>query len=169
MSTLTLRTSHASRKATTARAIAIGGLQAATVGLVAVELYAVVLRAAGVSLRAGVIGARTAHPVSYGSFAGAVLLSAFWGTIAATVVARKARHPRRTFVVAAAIALALSLVFPLAAGATPTGTKLALACAHLLAAAAMLPIFLRYLAPANESSAERLACDDVQTTATTVA
>jgi hypothetical protein len=71
--------------------------------------------------------------------------------------------------VVAAAALALSLVFPLAAEAT-TVTKLALACAHVLAAAIMLPAFLRQLAATNaESSAEQLVCGDVETTATPLA
>jgi hypothetical protein len=169
MSTVTVRTSQPSRQATTVRAIATGSVQAAIAGLFAVEFYAVLLLAAGVSLRARAIGAQTAQPVSYGSFAGAVLLAAFWGSIATALVARKARHPRRTFAVVAAAAVALSLVFPLAAEAT-TVTKLALAGAHLLAAAVMLPAFLRQFAATNaESSAEPLVCGDVETTATPLA
>jgi hypothetical protein len=170
MSTVTARASQASRQVTSVGALAIAGVKAAIIGLVSVEVYAVVLRAAGVWLRAGVIGARAAHPVSYGSIAAAVLLGAFWGSIAAAVVARKARHPQRAFAVIAAAAVALSLVFPLAAGATPTGVKLALTSAHLLAAAVMVPAFLRQLAPARtDSFAELLARDDMKTTAAPVA
>lgn len=129
----------------TRRTIALGALQATVAGLVAIEVYAVVLHAAGVPLRAGFLGAHTAHPVTYGNFAGGILLGAFWGTVLAITAARKARNPKRTFAIIAAAAVAASLVFPLGAGATAAETKAALACGHLLAAAVMLPLFLRHL------------------------
>jgi hypothetical protein len=125
--------------------IAGGSLQATVAGLATIELYAYVVHRAGVPLRAGYLGAHVAHEVTYASFAGGILLGAFWGTIIATVVARKSSRPKRMFVIVALAATALSLVFPLGAGATAAETKLVLACGHLLAAAVMLPAFVRHL------------------------
>jgi hypothetical protein len=128
------------------RRVFLGGVKAGAAALVAIELYALVLHATGVPLRAGALGAHSAKPITYGSFAVGVLIGTFWGTIVALVVARYSHRPVATFVGVAAVATAASLLFPLGAGATPTATKVVLALGHLLAAGIMVPVINRHLA-----------------------
>jgi hypothetical protein len=47
---------------------------------------------------------------------------------------------------------AMSLTVPAGAGATAPATKLALAAAHLLAAAIVIPILARHLRPARRAA-----------------
>ena len=66
----------------------------------------------------------------------------------AVVLARYARHPARAYLRATLALTALSLAVPLSAADTATSTKVMLACAHLLAAAIVIPAVTRRLAGA---------------------
>jgi len=122
-----------------------GGLMAGVAALAAVELYAVAIRAAGIPMKAGFIGAHAASPVTLASFATGIMVCTFWGTVLALVVARYAARPRRTFAAAAVSLAAVSLVVPIGAGATPGETKAVLAAAHILAASIIIPLLTRSL------------------------
>lgn len=126
-----------------------GAVIAAAGAVAAVELYAAAIRALGVPMKAGFLGAATASPLTAAGFATGVLVCTFWGTILATILAKKAARPARTFAIIAATLTAVSLIVPAGAGATPATTKLALALAHLLVASIVIPILSRHLRPAR--------------------
>jgi hypothetical protein len=128
------------------------GLSAAVAGLAVVEAYAAIVKAAGVPMSAGFLGATHTQPVTAGSFATGVLVCTFWGTVLTTVLRRVSRRPRRAFVLASCTLAALSLVVPLRAGATVTSTKLTLVGAHLIVALVVIPILARALPRAAQSS-----------------
>jgi hypothetical protein len=115
-------------------------LTAGAAALIAIELYAVLIRAAGVPMRAGLPGAQAASPVTLGSFALGIVLATFWGTIIAALIARYAQRPRRAFQRVALLITAVSLATPLDAIGAATSTKVTLAGAHLLAAGIMIPV-----------------------------
>jgi hypothetical protein len=71
-------------------------------------------------------------------FAQMVLLGTIIGTALAVVLARRASHPRRTFVVTTVALTALTFVPDITANA-PGGTRLALALSHVVAAAIVIP------------------------------
>ncbi|HEY4463114.1 MAG TPA: DUF6069 family protein [Streptosporangiaceae bacterium] len=123
---------------------ALAGLAAA----VATELYGLIARAAGVPMSAAGFGSATATPITIGMFAMGTLICAFWATVLAVVLARYARHPARAYLRATVALTALSLAVPLSAADTATSTKVMLACAHLLAAAIVIPAVSRRLARA---------------------
>ena len=101
---------------------------------------------AAVSLLAG--AAALAVIEGYGAIARAfgVGLGVFWGTVLAVVFARYVRRPARAFMFVTVPLVALSLSGPLTATQATTATKVTLACAHLLAAAIILPPVARSLA-----------------------
>jgi hypothetical protein len=105
----------------------------------ATELYAAAARAAGISLDAGLIGATEAAPITVGAFAMGTVASAFVGTVLAVLLARFATDPARTWTVTTVVLTALSMIGPVAAGATSPTTKVTLALAHALAAAIIIP------------------------------
>lgn len=119
------------------------GLRAGAVALVVVLAYALIIRAAGVPMKAGLPGAKTAQSVTLASFAVGIVLAAFWGTVIAALLSRYARKPRRTFTVVAVTATAISLITPLAAVGAAAETKVTLALAHILAASTMIPLLAR--------------------------
>jgi bacteriorhodopsin len=121
------------------------GLTAAFVGVAVVEAYAVLVKAAGVQMTAGFLGATHARPVTAGSFATGVLVCTFWGTVIALVLRKLSRHPRQTFLLVSSGLTALSLAVPFGAGATAASTKVTLAAAHVLAASVVIPILARTL------------------------
>lgn len=121
----------------------VGGC-AALVAAAATEGYALAVRALGVPLAAGNIGAATAEPIAAGGFAMGTFICTFWGTLLAIALARWAVRPARTFLRVAITLTALSLLAPAAATAT-TSTKIILALAHLLAAAIVIPTLTRRL------------------------
>jgi hypothetical protein len=127
------------------RRLLTAGLSAAIVGVVVVEVYAALVKAAGVPMSAGFLGATHATPVAAGSFAMGVLVCTFWGTILSAVLSKLSRRPRRTFLFTSCTLAALSLVVPFGAGATATSTKLALAGAHVIVASVVIPILARAL------------------------
>jgi Family of unknown function (DUF6069) len=115
---------------------AIAGLIAA----VATELYGLGARAAGVPMVAAGLGSAKARPITVGMFAMGTLISTFWGTILALVLARYVAHPARVYLRATVALTALSLAVPLSAADTAMATKVTLAGAHLLAAAIIIPV-----------------------------
>jgi hypothetical protein len=120
---------------------ALAGLTAAA----ATEAYGLAARAAGIPMEAGNAGASAAEPITVGMFAMGTLICAFWGTVLAVVFARFARRPARAYLRVTVALAAVSLAFPLSAGATATSTKLMLAVAHVLAAAIVIPAVARRL------------------------
>jgi Family of unknown function (DUF6069) len=128
-----------------------GAVIAAAAATAAAELYAAAVRAAGVPMKAGFLGAATASPLTAASFATGVLVCTFWGAVLATILAKKTAQPARTFVTVAAALTAVSLVVPAGAGATAPATKVALAAAHILAAGIVIPILARHLRPARRA------------------
>jgi hypothetical protein len=124
---------------------AAAGLTAAA----ATEVYGLAARAAGVPMEAGSVGASTAEPINVGMFAMGTLISTFWGTILAVLLARWATRPARAYLWATVALTALSLVGPLGAGDTAAATKVMLAVAHLIAAAIVVPTVAHRLTSAH--------------------
>jgi hypothetical protein len=117
--------------------------RAAIVGVAVVEAYAAIVKAAGIPMRAGFLGATHAGSVTASSFAVGVLVCTFWGIILAIAVGRLAQRPRRAFALVSSALAVASLVVPLGAGATSPSTKFALGGAHLLVASVVIPILVR--------------------------
>jgi hypothetical protein len=118
---------------------------AALVAAVATESYGLLARAVGIPMSAGGLGDTRAAPITIGMFAMGTLICAFWGTVAAVLIARYARRPGRTYLLTTLGLTALSLVVPLTAVDTALATRLMLAVAHLLAAGIVIPIVTRRL------------------------
>ena len=127
------------------RRVALGGVQAAALGAVATSLYGLAIRAAGVPMRAGFLGASTAQPLKTASFAMGVVVCTFWGTLLAVALARLVTNPARAFLKATVALTALSLIVPLGASHTAGATRAALLGAHVLAAAVVIPVLTRHL------------------------
>jgi hypothetical protein len=126
-----------------------GAVIAAAAATAAIELYAAAVRALGVPMKAGFLGASTASPLTAASFATGVLVCTFWGAVLATILAKKAAQPARVFMIIAAALTAVSLAVPAGAAGTAAATKLALAGAHILVAGIVIPILARHLRPAR--------------------
>jgi hypothetical protein len=116
------------------------GVTAALAGLVVVEGYAAIVKAAGVPMRAGFLAAAHARPVTAVGFATGVFVSTFWGTVLAIVLCKHSGRPRRAFLLVSTSLAALSLVVPVGAAATAASTKLALAGSHIIVALVVIPI-----------------------------
>lgn len=121
---------------------------AGAAALAVIEAYGAIARAAGVPLRAAAFGAHAATQVNAGWLAFGVALGTFWGTVLAIAFARYASRPARAFLATTLPLLTLSLAGPLTADAT-VATKVTLACAHLIAAAIIIPAVARRLAVAS--------------------
>jgi len=124
------------------RVFAAGALAAVSSAIV-ITLYALVIRALGVPMRAGFIGAAAASPLKIGSFAMGAIICTFWGTLIATALSRFASQPRTRIVQLAVALTAISLVVPLRAADTADTTKIALVGAHLFAALIVIPALAR--------------------------
>jgi Family of unknown function (DUF6069) len=112
---------------------------------VAVEIWGLAARAAGVPMRAAGFGSHHATPVTVGMFAMGTMVVTFWFTFAVVLMARFAGNPKRTCLRTALPLLVLSLAVPLTAADTVISTKLTLAAAHLMAAAIIIPAVARRL------------------------
>ncbi|GAB3987018.1 hypothetical protein GCM10029978_104010 [Actinoallomurus acanthiterrae] len=112
---------------------------------VAVEIWGLAARAAGVPMRAAGLGSHHATPITVGMFAMGTMVVTFWFTFAVILMARFAKNPRRTYLRATLPLLALSLAPPLTAADTALSTKLTLAAAHLVAGAIIIPAVARRL------------------------
>jgi hypothetical protein len=139
----------------TTRAVLTANLIATAAAAVATDALTGLARASGVHLAVGNPGgdASSVVPVNAGACAVAVTLVMVWGAVLATALNRFAVRPARTYRVTALVLVALSLLAPLTAAATSTGTKLFLVAAHLLAAAIVVPIVARTLTRANRYAA----------------
>ncbi len=135
---------RARRSAAFGRAI-IGGVVAATSTGVVAALYALSIRAAGVPMTAGFLGARAAGSISVASFPMGAVVCIFWATLIALVLIQKAVNPPRSFARTTIVLVAVSLVVPLGAAHTSVATKIALVGAHLLVAAIAIPIMTHIL------------------------
>jgi Family of unknown function (DUF6069) len=149
------------RQAVRLRELLKAAVSAAIGGVAVVEAYAAIIKAAGVPMRAGFLGATHAGPITAGSFAVGVLVCTFWGTVLAVVVGRLSQRPRRAFALVGSVLAAVSLVVPFGAGATAGSTKFALAVAHVLAASVVIPILVRAFprgaVPINDTCADGVA------------
>jgi hypothetical protein len=125
--------------------VSVAGATAAVAGAAVLYAYGTVARALEVPLRAGEIGARHAQAITPASFAAGVVFCTVAGTILAVVLARRAAHPARAFLLTSLVLVAISLVFPLAASHAATATRLTLALGHLIAAAVVIPVLTRRL------------------------
>jgi hypothetical protein len=112
---------------------------------VAVEMWGLAARAAGVPMRAAGEGEHHAMPITVGMFAMGTMVVTFWFTFAVVLMARFARNPERTYLRTALPLLVLSLAVPLTAADTAISTKLTLAAAHLIAGAIIIPAVARRL------------------------
>ena len=107
---------------------AVAGVAAAAV----TTAFAAALEALGVSFEI------KGEAIPLLGFAQMVILATIIGTTLAVVLARKASHPRRTFVVTTVALTALTFVPDITANA-PGGTRFALALSHVVAAAIVIP------------------------------
>ena len=119
----------------------LSGLAASVV----VELYGLIMRAAGVPMRAAGLGSHHATPITVGMFAMGTMVITFWFTFIVVLLARFAAGPATVYLRLTVPLLALSLVVPLTAADTALSTKLALAAAHLIAGAVIIPTVTRQL------------------------
>jgi uncharacterized protein DUF6069 len=118
---------------------------AALPAAVAVELWGLIWRAAGVPMRVAGLGAHDASTIYVGMFAMGTMVVTFWFTFAVIAIARFARNPGRAYLRTVLPLLALSLLVPLTAADTALSTKFTLAAAHLLAGAIIIPVVARRL------------------------
>ena len=112
---------------------------------VAVEIWGLIARSAGVPMRAAGLGSHHATSITVGMFAMGTMVVTFWFTFAVILMARYAKNPGRTYLRAALPLLAVSLAVPLTAADTAISTKLTLAAAHLIAGAIIIPAVARRL------------------------
>jgi len=117
-----------------------GAAVAVVGGSAAAALYGWSLDLAGVPLRAGGPGASTAQRVGPTTVASGTAFLTLIAIGLAAFLQRRARRPRRTFVIVTAALTGLSLALPFAAGATATSTKVWFAVGHVLLAALIVPI-----------------------------
>jgi Family of unknown function (DUF6069) len=114
-------------------------------GLVTGVLAAVVTTAAAMAAHAvGVSFEIEGEMIPWAGFAQMVLLGTFIGLVLARQLARRASSPRSIFVRTTVVLTALSCIPDVLVDAD-TGTKLALAATHVLAAAIVIPRLARDL------------------------
>ncbi|EWM19391.1 DUF6069 family protein [Kutzneria sp. 744] len=114
------------------------------VAAVVTEIYGLLLPVVGIPMIVGSVFDTVPSAITVGMFAMGCAVSGFWGTILAVLIARFARKPARTYVVTTSVLVAVSLIAPLA-GVGPLSTRVALAVAHLIAAAIVIPAVGRRL------------------------
>ncbi|MGW4460746.1 DUF6069 family protein [Micromonospora sp. NBC_01796] len=141
MNTITIRADNMLTTRPVWQVSALAGLAAA----VATEIFGLAARAVGVPMMAGGTGATVAEPVNVGMFAMGTVISVFWGTILAVLLARYARRPARTYLWTTIALTVVSMAGPYLAGATATSTKVMLALSHVVAALIVIPIVTRRL------------------------
>lgn len=127
------------------RGLSVAGVGAGLTAAVATELFGRVADFAGVTMRAGNVGASTSEPITVGTFAMGTLICTFWGTIIAAAITRRAKQPQRTFTRFALGLTTLSMIAPLLAGDTRPATKATLALSHIIAAAIIIPTLTKQL------------------------
>lgn len=146
MTTIPASTLDAGAESRTARpTVWRSGLVAAAAGAAVTGAYGAMLSGIGVPMVAGGFGATSAQPIVPANFSFGTVLCTAVATLLAAVLARRALHPTRTFIVVTVTLTLLSLVSPIAAGATAPSTKVGLAVGHLLAAVVVIPVLARRL------------------------
>jgi hypothetical protein len=115
-----------------------GGLAATVAAAAATTAVAAAGNAAGISLEVG------GEPIPVLGFAQLTAFFALVGLAIAAVLARRARHPRSTFVRTTVVLTALSLV-PDAIVDADLSTRALLMTTHLVAAAIVVPAIARRL------------------------
>ncbi len=136
----------ASTAPTRARVWRVGAV-AAVLAAATTEIYAAVIRAAGVHLAIGNIGGTAKDVVEIGPGACTIMVAICGaaGLVLAAALNRWARRPARTFRVTATALTVLSFGPDILAGATATSSKVVLMGAHVLAAAIVIPLVSRQL------------------------
>jgi FtsH-binding integral membrane protein len=127
------------------RPVWLVGILAALIGAVVAEAFTLVARGAGVPMAAAGVWEEKAQKIGVGAVAQSVVLWSIGGIVLAVVLARWAKRPARTFVVASVAFTALSLAGPGLARDTAVSTQIILAATHVLAAAVIIPILARRL------------------------
>ncbi|MEV3922657.1 DUF6069 family protein [Actinomadura coerulea] len=124
------------------RALLWTSLIASGLAAAATEAFSAVVRAAGVHLAVGDPGgsASSVVPVNAGACAISIAMAMVVGTGIAALINWRSSRPARTYVIVTSVLALVSLVAPLTAAATSTGTKLTLVAAHLIAAAIIVPL-----------------------------
>jgi hypothetical protein len=107
--------------------------------------YGAIAIAAHGAMQAGDPGASKAATINAASFGIGTLMSAAIGVVIAVAIARYSSRPAALWTRVTVVLLAVSLVFPLLASHTDSATRFALAGAHLLAAAVIIPVVRRRL------------------------
>jgi hypothetical protein len=138
--TATTLTSTATTDTTARRPLAKAGVAAAVVASVATVTVASLAHAAGVSL--DIAG----EQIPLLGFANLTFVLSLVGLAIASVMTRRAAHPRSLFLRTTAALLLLSFVPDLSADAA-VSTKLTLMLTHVVAAAIVVPVLARRLAP----------------------
>ena len=118
---------------TASRRLLVPGLVSGAVAAATTTVTVLVAHAIGEDV------AIAGEQVPVAGFAQFVLVGALLGVALAKVFARKAAHPRSTFVRTTVGLTALSIVPDVVVDAT-TGTKLVLALTHVIAAAIIIPV-----------------------------
>lgn len=116
------------------------GVAAAAAAAVATTVLAAIAKAAGVSFADS-----TGASIPVAGFAELTLVFSLIGTGLAAVMARKARHPRTTFVRTAVVLTVLSYVPDLISGFS-AGSAATLIALHTVAAVIVVPVLARRLA-----------------------
>jgi hypothetical protein len=123
------------------------GAVAVIAGAAAAAAYARLLDLTGIPMVAGAPGVSRPERVGPANFAVGTAILTVIATIMAAVFARRSHRPERTFVATTVGLTLVSLLLPLAAGATATSTKLTFALGHIVLAALIIPIIARRLHP----------------------
>jgi hypothetical protein len=123
------------------------GAVAVIAGAAAAAAYARLLDLTGIPMFAGAPGVSRPERVGPANFAVGTAILTVIATIMAAVFARRSLRPDRTFVATTVGLTLVSLLLPLAAGATATSTKLTFALGHIVLAALIIPIIARRLHP----------------------
>jgi len=146
LATATFPTTEYVSSDTKARSVWRVGVVATLVGAAATELFSLVARAIDVPMAAADPGAAHAKDIPVGGFFIAVVMWGLVGVVLAAALRRWTRNPARIFVITTVTLTALSELGPLLAAHTETSTKVVLAVAHVIAAAAIIPPIARRLA-----------------------
>lgn len=126
-------------RTTSTRSLLGTGLVATAAAAVATPVVAAAGHAAGISLDIG------GMPIPLLGFVNLTVFFSLIGLVVAVVLARVARHPRRTWIRTTVVLTALSLVPDVLVDAAVT-TQLLLMVTHLVAAAIVIPAVARRLA-----------------------
>lgn len=125
------------------------GVVASVAAAAVTELAMLIPRAMDVTMEAGSFYTDSVQEIPPGSFAMSTFMWCAIGVLTAVVLARKAKHPARTFVVLAVAATALSQILPITASDTETATKVMLFVSHLMVAAVVIPLLAMRLSHAG--------------------